>query len=126
MMSRFARLLAIAGVFSITGCAELMPMEETASFFVDRSLENIRVGDYEMAMNNVQKALAVEPNHPAALLNLGVIHQRTGRPVEAADAYRAAIAADIRGEFPALTSDPIALGHTYGTIATQNLAQLPQ
>lgn len=93
-------------------------------FFVDRALASILGGEYDRAMHDLETALNLEPRHPGALVNMGVVYHRTGRHPEAADLYKRAIAADDGDDCPSTVTSSLAVGWSYGTIAAHNLALL--
>ncbi len=94
-----------------------------AARLVALGYDNLERGDYTTAESYYRKALLLEPDNPYALLNLGVIAQRTGRPLEAADLYRRVIA--LQAAAPAVVStDPGQVGRSVSDIARANLKEL--
>jgi predicted TPR repeat methyltransferase len=53
-----------------------------------------RRGKDDLAVESIEKAIAIAPNYADAHNNLGNIHNKAGRPEKAADAYRRAIELD--------------------------------
>ncbi len=94
-----------------------------AARLVALGYDNLERGDYATAESYYRKALLLEPDNPYALLNLGVIAQRTGRPAEAADFYRRVIVQ--KAAAPAVVStDQAQVGRSLADIARANLKEL--
>jgi len=94
-----------------------------AARLVALGYDNLVRGDYATAESYYRKALLLEPDNPYALLNLGVIAQRTGRREEAADLYRRVIFQN--ASQPAVVSTaPDQVGRSLADIARANLAEL--
>ena len=59
---------------------------------IDLGIALRRAGDFGGAEAHLQKALAVNPDHPAAYNELGILYRQTGRFAEARQSYEAALA----------------------------------
>ncbi|MEM8814293.1 MAG: tetratricopeptide repeat protein [Pseudomonadota bacterium] len=59
---------------------------------IDLGIAQHRQGNLEAAEAALDKALAVNPNHPIALNELGIVYRKTGRFEEARRSYEAALA----------------------------------
>jgi len=53
----------------------------------EQAFEAISEGDYEQAEALLEVALSINPDNPYAILNLGVVYQRTGRIEKAREQY---------------------------------------
>ena len=58
-----------------------------------------KIGEYDVAETACQHALQLSPGNPDVMATLGVVMHRKGRPAEAADAYRVALAAHPEWDF---------------------------
>ncbi len=85
--------------------------------------EKLVAGEYKEAESFYRKALLLEPENSFALLNLGVIAERTGRRQLAADLYRRVIVGN-SGERAAVSTDPSRAGRLLTDIARDNLREL--
>jgi len=59
---------------------------------IDLGVAHHRLGDLEMAEAYLLQALELNPSHPVALNELGIVYRKTGRFREAKQQYEAAIA----------------------------------
>ena len=59
---------------------------------IDLGIAHHRRGELEAAENALTRALAVNPNHPIALNEIGIVYRKTGRFTEARRSYEAALA----------------------------------
>ena len=59
---------------------------------IDLGIAYVRLGEYEKAERSLQMALALIPNHPAALNELGILQRRTGRFEAARASYEQVLA----------------------------------
>lgn len=59
---------------------------------IDLGVAYGRLGDTDMAKQNLSKALSLAPNHPVALNEMGILHRRTGNFQSARDHYERALA----------------------------------
>jgi Flp pilus assembly protein TadD len=59
---------------------------------IDLGVAYGRMGAYEKAEKSLQAALALAPNHPAALNELGIVYRREGKFQEARTSYERALA----------------------------------
>ena len=59
---------------------------------IDLAIAYHRNGDLEAAEAQLIKALAINPNHPVALNELGIVYRKTARFAEARQSYEAALA----------------------------------
>jgi len=94
----------------------------------DMRLSNLGYGyiqtkDYDKAAEYYEKALAINPNNPYAILNMGFIHEKRGEKGKAAEMYERLIALD--PDDRAYTStDPLQTGRKLSDIARDNLKNL--
>jgi tetratricopeptide (TPR) repeat protein len=66
-----------------------------ADFFYYRALANFLLqGDVDDALSDLESAIKIDPKHPGALVNRGLIRRRHGRLREAIDDYTRAIAVE--------------------------------
>lgn len=123
-MIRIARAsLVAASLLGLTACT-MAAGDETADYLIDRAMGSIADGQYALAETDLNRALELDPGNPAAMLDLGVVYQRTGRVQQADSMYRRVMEADADG-VPALVSHESGEGQSYEGLAAQNLASLP-
>jgi tetratricopeptide (TPR) repeat protein len=72
-------------------CALLLCAAEPAKKVFDDAARALTAGDYQTAERGFQSVLREQPNHIAALSNLGVIYSRTSRADQAISVYRRAL-----------------------------------
>jgi len=85
----------------------------------------IQTKDYDKAAEYYEKALAINPNNPYAILNMGFIHEKRGEKEKAAEMYERLIALD--PDDRAYTStDPMRKGRKLSDIAKDNLKNLQE
>ena len=103
-----------AGLFA--GCATTgSDMAYSNQGFVELSKHN-----YTKAEDYLEKALAINPKNPYAILNMGVVYQNTGRPEMAREMYQKVI--DLESKATAERSnEDWALGRNLVEIAKKNL-----
>ncbi len=92
---------------------------------VNRGYDSLVNEDLQGAEDKFKTALETNENNPYALLDLGVIYERTGRIEEAKDMYRKVI--DIEEgnpTYPRLVSKSDVKGDTLRSIAINNLLRL--
>lgn len=96
LVSLRASVFAVAAIL-LAGCAQPSgPSSQNAAgqpsgqYYVNQALAGLALGDYQYAEKMADQALKQEPQNPVALLGLGGIYQKTGRPGEARLAYQAA------------------------------------
>ena len=59
---------------------------------IDLGIAYHRMGDLEAAENQLRQALEINPRHPIALNELGIVYRKTARFAEARQSYEAALA----------------------------------
>lgn len=59
---------------------------------IDLGIAYHRIGDLEAAENHLRQALDINPRHPIALNELGIVYRKTARFTEARQSYEAALA----------------------------------
>lgn len=85
----------------------------------------IQTKDYDKAAEYYEKALAINPNNPYVILNMGFIHEKRGEKGKAAEMYERLIALD--PDDRAYTStDPMQTGRKLSDIARDNLKNLQE
>src|SRR6478609_1671737 len=72
-------------------CALLLSAAEPAKKIFDEAARALTAGDYQTAERGFQSVLREQPNHIAALSNLGVIYSHTSRADQAIAVYRRAL-----------------------------------
>ena len=78
------------GIRLLTQTAEAAPLLSAPQ--IDLGIALRGAGDFDGAEKHLQKALAVNPDHPAAYNELGILYRQTGRFAEARQSYEAALA----------------------------------
>jgi len=59
-----------------------------------RGYEKLQAGDLRGAKNYFGEALDIDPNNPFALINMGVVYEKEGKPKEALIMYQAVLSGD--------------------------------
>lgn len=78
------------GIQLLTKTAEEAPQLSAPHIVLGIALR--RAGQFVAAEENLQNALAVNPDHPVAHNELGILYRQTGRFAEARQSYEAALA----------------------------------
>jgi len=78
------------GIQILNAVAEDSP--QLAAPRIDLGIARHLEGDLEAAENNLLQALELNPGHPIALNELGIVYRKTGRFAEARRSYEAALA----------------------------------
>jgi len=86
-------------------------------------IEFLSQGRYADAENYLNQALAVNPENPYALLNLGVVYQNTGRPEKARVLYEKVIKLNPT-EIMTKSKQEGTAGKTLVDLAKENLQRL--
>ncbi|MBI4183128.1 MAG: tetratricopeptide repeat protein [Proteobacteria bacterium] len=119
---RGARALAAAVALALLPACSAVFSDDAATL-VDQGFEALKAGDLAKAEDLNQRAIEAAPDNPYALLNLGVVYQRTGRPREAAMLYQRVI--ELAPETRAARSNVgESEGQPLAEIARRNLAQI--
>ena len=113
--SRF--VVAWAAILVLGGCASKDMLLSNQGF------ELLSVGNDSEAGVKLQQALAVNPDNPYALLNMGVVYQRMERPEKARRMYEKVLALEPEERAEA-SNNPSFSGKSLGEIAASNLALL--
>ena len=118
----FSLMISIA----LVGCTNL---DEYRRISEDTRLSNLAYDDllkrdYQQAEKYLEEALALNPNNPYALLNMGVVYQRTGRIPEARIMYMKVIAHNPE-VLAVKASSEKSSGQSLADIAAKNLRNLP-
>lgn len=90
IMKRYKNIVLLLVVFT-AGCATGQRALYNEPSLVNQGFEAIRQGKYVYAESFLEKALAINPKDPYALLNLGVVYQNTKRPIQARILYEKVI-----------------------------------
>ncbi len=83
-------ILLLFAVLLFSGCAT------TDMAYSNRGFEELSRNNYEKAEEYLQKALALNPNNPYAILNMGAVYQNTGRYEKACQMYDKLIELDAK------------------------------
>jgi len=83
-----------AGLFVLTGLFWLAVPDRLADHYNTRGYNARHSGDPSGALRDYDRAIALNPQHKLAYLNLGVLYEEFYRYEDAAEAYRKAIVAD--------------------------------
>ncbi len=86
-MRRVASVAALS--FLISACAPTL--QERVSMYNEFGLQHYQKGEYARASDDFQVALALLPNNPALLYNLGECYDRLGQRDRAESLYRACL-----------------------------------
>jgi Flp pilus assembly protein TadD len=78
------------GIALLVGVTQAAPGLTTAH--IDLAIAYRAVNDLERAGASIQRALELNPRHPVALNELGILQRRTGRFAEARKSYESALA----------------------------------
>ncbi|MBA3015557.1 MAG: type II secretion system secretin GspD [Proteobacteria bacterium] len=89
----------------------------------DRGYRAIRDGDFYAAEKYIKDALALAPEDPFALINMGVIHESRGEWLDAAKRYEQAIPKG-RGETAGVSTEQELQGLRLSEIARRNMEKL--
>jgi len=76
-------LLALFMLGILAGCTGLSKDMQLS----EKGFQSMSQGDYQQAESYLQQALAINPNNPYALLNLGVVYQNSGQYQNARELY---------------------------------------
>jgi len=112
-------LLLIGFVVFLAGCAGLSADMRLSN----RGYENILSRDYTQAEKHLAEALAINPDNPYALINMGVVYENTGREAQAREMYEKARAVGSR-EVPSRTSQDWAKDKSLAEIAEKDAGGL--
>jgi general secretion pathway protein D len=85
----------------------------------------IQTKDYDKAAEYYEKALAINPNNPYAILNIGFIYEKRGEKGKAAEMYERVIALD-PDDRAYISTDPMHTGRKLSDIARDNLKNLQE
>ncbi len=119
-MKKTGRIISVLMVsLLIAGCATL----GGDMAYSNRGFEEICQDNCAKAEEYLKKALEINPNNPYALLNLGVVYQRTGRPELARQMYQKVIDLDAK-ESAQRSNEDWARGKSLADIAKKNLETL--
>jgi tetratricopeptide (TPR) repeat protein len=131
-------VLCLTGFWLLAGCAEILhdTVSEIKNFanmvddspgndqrLANQGYEAIRAENYRDAETYLDAALQANPSNPYALLNLGVVYERTGRIDQARGMYARVILLDPPHVADASNGEGV-IGLTLADIARQNLREL--
>jgi hypothetical protein len=117
-MRNFLRFfLTLTAIVALAGCASKDMVLSNQGF------EELSKGNNVEAGMKLEEALAINPDNPYALLNMGVVYQRTGRPEKARRMYEKVIALQPQEKADA-SNIPSFSGRSLAEIAKANLKLL--
>jgi len=120
-MKNTALLLIALFVLGSSGCSYL----QTDMRNVNRGYDSLLNDDLQTAEERFDDALETNPDNPYALLDLGVVYERTGRIEEAKALYQKVINIEQENPTkPARVSESAAENETLRSIAINNLSRL--
>jgi Flp pilus assembly protein TadD len=90
-MKSYKNFLLLLFIVLVVGCATGKGMVYSDMQLADQGFEALTQGRYGDAENYLDKALAINPNNPYALLNLGVVYENTKRFEKAKRMYEKVI-----------------------------------
>jgi general secretion pathway protein D len=96
---------------------------EHAMPLTKRGYEKLQNGELEAAKDYFSEALALDPVNPFALVNMGVVYEKQGKPKEALEMYRAVVS----GPSEAVTDssgDPLKKGVPLKTLAQESINRI--
>jgi general secretion pathway protein D len=96
---------------------------EHAMPLTKRGYEKLQNGELEAAKDYFREALALDPVNPFALINMGVVYEKQGKPKEALEMYRAVVS----GPSEAVTDssgDPLKKGVPLKTLAKESINRI--
>jgi len=116
----FALVLMLA--FIMAGCSTLRRDQRYSNWGFDE-LAN---GNYKKAEEYLQKALEANPNNPYAILNMGVVYQKTGRKEQAREMYEKVLSLEerLKNKHAHRSDKDWGRGEKLGEIARKNLETL--
>lgn len=115
-MYRVLAVLLISNI-SLFGCAGSLSKDLLLS---NQGLQEISKRNYSQAEKYLNQSLALNPDNPYALLNLGVVYQNTDQPEKAREMYKKVIALNPKAEAGHSNMES-GVGKTLGDIALSNL-----
>lgn len=116
---RISRLLAVVFCLVLVGCAAFSKDMRLS----DKGFEALSQGKFVEAEKYLNEALAVNPDNPYAVLNMGVVYQNTGRIDDAKKMYRKVIELNPKERADKSNQDG-ARGKPLVDIAKENLSML--
>lgn len=129
-------LVAVVGLALVAGgCAALPDLARSVKEYspfkpatndqilVDKAFNEIQGGNYAYAEVYLDAALQVNPSHSFALLNLGIVYEKTGRDEEARGIYTNLIRL-APTDIASRSGDDAAIGKTVTQLAEEQLAGL--
>ena len=130
-----ALVAVVALALAAGGCAALPDIARTVKEYspfkpatndqilVDKAFNEIQGGNYAYAEVYLDAALQVNPSHSFALLNLGIVYEKTGRDEEARGIYVNLIRL-APTDIASRSGDDAAIGKTVTQLAEEQLAGL--
>lgn len=113
-------LLLLICLIALLSCTTVTARDQRLS---NRAFDQLRDGHYRQAEEYLQQALALNPNNPYAILNMGVVYGNTGRPGKACEMYQKVLRVEAE-ENPARTSQQWAEHKNLKEIAEKNMQGL--
>jgi len=112
-------LFLTVGLLMLSGCASMREDQRLSN----NGYEELVKGNYDKAIDYLERALSKNPDNPYALLNRGVIYHYTGNKSMAREYYQKVIKTN-SDEKPNRTNKDWAKEKTLTEIAQQNLDYL--
>ncbi len=85
--------------------------------------EKLRIGELEIARDYFSEALAIDPANPYALMNMGVVYEKEGKPKQALKMYQAVVSGGSDAVSDS-SSDPLKKGVPLKTLAQESIDRI--
>jgi general secretion pathway protein D len=96
---------------------------EDAMKLTQQGYEKLRSGDIEAAREYFSEALAIDPTNPYALMNMGVVYEKEGKPKKALEMYQAVVSSGSDAVSDS-SSDPLKTGVPLKALAQESINRI--